>query len=84
MRPTTKTSSDGVDVVHTELTTEQLSDDITTRKKGTTTEHERNGFDSIDYETAIKSMYETKQINLYQKILDLVFVDICVPIYEFG
>ena len=84
LRPTTKTSSDGVDVVHTELTTEQLSDDITTRKKGTTTEHERNGFDSIDYETAIKSMYETKQINLYQKILDMVFVDICVPIYEFG
>lgn len=83
LRPTTKTSSDGVDIVETELTTEQLSDDITTRKKGTTTEHERYGFDSIDYETAIKSMYETKQINLYEQILNLVFSDICVPIYEF-
>ena len=83
LRPTTKTSSDGVDIVNTELTTEQLTDDITTRKKGTTTEHERNGFDSIDYETAIKSMYETKQINLYEQILKMVFSDICVPIYEF-
>ena len=45
--------------------------------------HTKTGFDGIDYEKAIRSMYETKQINLYEIILREVFDDICVPIYHF-
>ena len=45
--------------------------------------HTKTGFDGIDYEKAIRSMYETKEINLYEIILREVFDDICVPIYHF-
>lgn len=45
--------------------------------------HTKIGFDSIDYEKAIRSIYEAKQINLYEIILKEVFDVICVPIYHF-
>ena len=45
--------------------------------------HTKTGFDGIDYEKAIRSIYETKEINLYEIILREVFDDICVPIYHF-
>ena len=57
--------------------------DTATHTKDTEDTHTKTGYDNIDYVKAISSLYETKQINLYDEIIKIVAVDLLDPIYYF-
>lgn len=63
--------------------TSKTGSDTMTHTFNTKDIHKKTGFDGIDYEKAIRSIYESKQVNLYEIILQEVFDVICVPIYHF-
>lgn len=43
----------------------------------------RSGYDGIDFNEAIKAIYETRVINLYEIFMTDVYNAICYPLYEF-
>lgn len=71
----------GEDNTEGDNNTSRTGKDTVTHTFNTKDIHKKKGFDGIDYEKAIRSMYETKQVNLYEIILKEVFDVICVPIY---
>lgn len=73
----------GEDVTEGDNNTTRTGRDTVTHTFNTKDIHKKKGFEGIDYEKAIRSMYETKQVNLYEIILREVFDVICVPIYWF-
>lgn len=73
----------GEDLTEGENNVSREGEDTVTHTFNTKDTHKKTGFDAIDYEKAIRSMYETKQVNLYEIILKEVFDVICVPIYWF-
>lgn len=80
---TTQIKQGGEDTTDGENSTSREGQDKTTHTFNTKDIHKKTGFDGIDYEKAIRSMYEAKQINLYEIILKEVFDVICIPIYHF-
>lgn len=80
---TSQVKNTGEDLTEGENSTTREGQDTTTHTFNTKDIHKKTGFDGIDYEKAIRSMYETKQVNLYEIILKEVFDVICVPIYHF-
>lgn len=79
----TQIKNGGKDTTEGENSTSREGQDKTTHTFNTKDIHTKTGFDGIDYEKAIRSIYEAKQINLYEIILKEVFDVICVPIYHF-
>lgn len=83
LRDVNKTINEGsVKQTGTNKTT-HTGTDIATHTKDTEDIHTREGYDNIDYVKAIASLYETKQINLYDEILKIIAIDLLDPIYYF-
>lgn len=80
---TTQIKNSGKDTTKGDNGTTRSGTDELKHTFNTKDTHTRTGFDGIDYEKAIRSIYEAKQINLYEIILKEVFDVICVPIYHF-
>lgn len=80
---TAQVKNGGEDNSEGDNNTTREGQDTTTHTMNTKDIHKKTGFDGIDYEKAIRSIYESKQVNLYEIILTEVFDVICVPIYHF-